>query len=220
MARRDPRANQKERTRAAIVEAATRLLKGGTTPSVAAAAEAAKVSRATAYRYFPTPEALHVEIAGVTPAYAPVEQMVQELRDDEAAEARLSAFSKLINAITFANEAQMRMALKVYLDTWFQGSARARAPEVREGRRMRWLEEVLQPVKRGSSPKQWRRLQAAMALTVGPDAMIIMKDVCRLEDEEAQEVLAWAAMTLLRAGMQKSSKANTAQVRSGRPADS
>lgn len=220
MARLDPRANQKERTRAAIVEAATRLLKGGTTPSVAAAAEAAKVSRATAYRYFPTPEALHMEIAGVTPTYAPVEQMVQDLRDDEDAEARLAGFSKLCNAVTFANESQMRMALKVYLDTWFQGGERARTPEVREGRRMRWLEEVLQPLKRGSTPKQWRRLQAAVALTVGPDAMVIMKDVCRLEDEEAQEVLAWAALTLLRAGLQKSSRTNTTQVRSARPADS
>ena len=123
-AHRDPRANQKERTRSAIVEAATRILRGGATPSVAAAAEAAKVSRATAYRYFPTPESLHIEVAGITPTYAPVEQLVQTLEGDDV-EARLSAFAKTFNEITFANEAQMRMALKVYLDTWL-GSARPR----------------------------------------------------------------------------------------------
>ncbi|MBD0273630.1 MAG: TetR/AcrR family transcriptional regulator, partial [Acetobacteraceae bacterium] len=44
----DPRANQKERTRAALVAAASELLRRGTPPTVAAAAEAAKVSRATA----------------------------------------------------------------------------------------------------------------------------------------------------------------------------
>jgi len=202
-ARYDPRGNQKERTRAAIVEAATRILRGGVAPTVAAAAEAAKVSRATAYRYFPTPEALHVEVAGVTPTLAPVAELVQTLDGDDV-EARFSAFSKVLNSITFANEAQMRMALKVYLDTWLGRRHGAQTAPVREGRRMRWLESVLQPAKRGRTRKQWRRLQAALALTVGADAMVIMKDVCRMNDEEAQEVLLWAAQTLLRSGLQAS----------------
>jgi AcrR family transcriptional regulator len=201
-ARRDPRANQKERTRSVIVEAATRIFRGGATPSVAAAAEAAKVSRATAYRYFPTPESLLIEVAGITPIFAPVEQLVETLEGEDA-EARLSAFAKTFNEITFANEAQMRMALKVYLDTWLGARDRAPTPPVREGRRMRWLEDVLQPAKRGSTKKHWRRLQAALALTVGTDAMVIMKDVCRMDDEEAQEILLWAAQTLLRGGLPK-----------------
>jgi AcrR family transcriptional regulator len=203
MAKHDPRANQKERTRAAIVEAAASMLRGGVMPSVAAAAEAAKVSRATAYRYFPTPEALRIEVAGVTPTYAPLEQLVQSLEGDDV-EARLLAFLRELNSIAFANEPQMRMALKVYLDTWLGSGAGAQAPPVREGRRMRWLEAVLAPAKkRGGAKKQWRRLQAALALTAGTDAMVIMKDVCRLSDEEAQEVLLWAARTLLRAGLQE-----------------
>ena len=197
-----PRANQKERTRSAIVEAAMRIFRGGATPSVAEAAEAAKVSRATAYRYFPTPESLHIEVAGITPTYAPVEQLVQTLEGKDA-EARLTAFAKTFNEITFANEAQMRMALKVYLETWFGARDRAKTPPVREGRRMRWLEGVLQPAKRGTTKNQWRRLQAALALTVGTDAMVIMKDVCRMDDEEAQETLLWAAQTLLRGGLPK-----------------
>lgn len=196
----DPRANQKSRTRSAIVEAAAKLLRTGVTPSVAAAAEAAQVSRATAYRYFPTPESLQLEVAGVTPTFAPVEQLVESLDGDDA-EARLAAFQRTFNALAFANEAQMRMALKVYLDTWF-GNTDATAP-VREGRRMRWLETVLAPVKRGSSKKHWRRLQAALALTMGTDAMVVMKDVCRLDDREAQEVLAWAARTLLQGALRE-----------------
>jgi AcrR family transcriptional regulator len=196
----DPRANQKSRTRSAIVEAAAQLLRTGVTPSVAAAAEAAQVSRATAYRYFPTPESLQLEVAGVTPTFAPVEQLVQSLQGDDV-EARLTAFQRIFNSLAFANEAQMRMALKVYLDTWF-GNTDANAP-VREGRRMRWLETVLAPTKRGSSKKHWRRLQAALALTMGTDAMVVMKDVCRLDDDEAQEVLAWAARTLLQGALRE-----------------
>ena len=51
---RDLRANQKERTRAALVDAAKALVRAGAPPTVAEAAERARVSRATAYRYFPT----------------------------------------------------------------------------------------------------------------------------------------------------------------------
>lgn len=206
----DPRGNQKDRTRAAIVEAATRILRGGGTPTVAAAAEAAKVSRATAYRYFPTPEALHIEVAGFTPTFAPVEQLVQTLAGDDV-ENRLSTFLKAFNSITFANEAQMRMALKVYLDTWLGGRDGARTPPLREGRRMRWLEAVLQPARSGITKHQWRRLHAALALTAGTDAMVIMKDVCRMNDEEAQEVLLWAAQTLLRSGLQRPEPATPAK---------
>ncbi len=199
----DLRANQKERTRAAIVEAAAHLLRSGVEPTVATAAEAAKVSRATAYRYFPTPESLQLEVAGVTPAYAGVEALVQELEGDDV-EARLLRFVARFNATTFGEEARMRMALKVYLDTWFAGRADGdHAPPVREGRRMRWLERVLEPARRGRTKPQWRRLQAALALTGGTDAMVIMKDVCRLDDQEAQDVLLWAARALLRAGLEE-----------------
>jgi AcrR family transcriptional regulator len=50
--------NQKRRTRAALVEAAQRLLDQGRTPTVADVADEALVSRATAYRYFPSQEHL------------------------------------------------------------------------------------------------------------------------------------------------------------------
>jgi AcrR family transcriptional regulator len=197
----DPRANQKQRTRAAIVDAAAGLLRSGVEPTVAGAAEAAKVSRATAYRYFPTPESLHIEVVGVTPAYEPVEHLVQALEGDDT-EARLLAFVEKFNAITFAEEGRMRMALKVYLDTWFASRGNGgEPPPVREGRRMRWLERVLEPARRGKTKTQWRRLQAALALTGGTEPMVIMKDVCRLNEKDAQEVLLWAAQVLLRAGL-------------------
>lgn len=197
----DPRANQKQRTRAAIVEAAQLLLRSGVEPTVASAAEAAKVSRATAYRYFPTPESLLLEVSGVTPAYEPVEQLVQYLKGDDP-EARLLKFVKMINDITFADEPQMRMALKVYLDTWFASrSEGAKVPPVREGRRMRWLETVLEPARTKLRKPEWKKLQAAIALTVGADAMVIMKDVCKLDEAEAKEILLWTAKVILRAGL-------------------
>jgi len=199
--RNDPRANQKERTRAAIVDAAARLLRDGGTASVAQAAEAARVSRATAYRYFPKPDDLVLEVAAVTPAMAPVESALASLASADVAE-RLAVLQEAFHAVVLVEEAQMRAALRAYLDTWLSGRRKSGRPTpVREGRRMRWLDTVLAPARRELSEKQRRRLQAALALTLGMDAFIVMKDVCRLDDDEAKSVLRWAAQALLRAGL-------------------
>src|SRR5579862_1725422 len=56
------RLRQKLRTRAALLAAARDLVAQGTTPTLAAVADGALVSRATAYRYFPTQEALLLEL--------------------------------------------------------------------------------------------------------------------------------------------------------------
>jgi AcrR family transcriptional regulator len=197
----DPRGNQKARTRGALVEAARALLRAGTPPTVPEAADAAKVSRATAYRYFPTQEALLVELADIGPASAPVEEMLAGLKSEEVDE-RVLGLVDTFNSVVVAEEAPMRNALRIYLDTWLQNQrGGAAAPPVREGRRMRWLEEALVPARRQLAPEQFRRLQAVLALTTGIEALVVMKDVCRLDDERALATLRWAAAALLEASL-------------------
>ena len=205
----DPRANQKARTRAALVAAAAELLRrGAAPPTVAEAAEAAKVSRATAYRYFPTQEALLVEVAALGPMMAPVEAALAALPPGGDAEVRLLRLLDAFNPAVFADQAPMRTALRVYLDSWFERRrAGEESPPVREGRRTRWLDEALEPVWRGMPARQWRRLRAALSLTLGSEALVVMKDVCRLEDEEALAVLRWAAAALLRTGLDEARQA-------------
>jgi len=199
-ARQDPRANQKARTRAAIVEAARRLHDGnGEAPTVARAAEAAGVSRATAYRYFPTQESLAVELADMPRLTEDAEAVLAGLATDDVEE-RLLRLVDTFNPIVFAAEEEMRRALHVYLDTWLRGVRTSGGPPaLRVGRRIRWLEQVLEPA--DPPEENRRRLQAALALTLGGDSMVIMKDVCGLDDEEALAVLRWAAVALLRAGI-------------------
>jgi hypothetical protein len=67
---------------------------------------------------------------------------------------------------------------------------------------MRWLDKVLEPVRRSLTDAEWRRLRCALALTMSIDAMVVMKDVCRLQkDHEALDVLRWAAAALLRSAL-------------------
>jgi AcrR family transcriptional regulator len=201
--KRDLRANQKERTRQALVAAAKELARSGGAPTVAEAAEQARVSRATAYRYFPTQESLLVEVSDVTPMVAPVEEMLAKL-DGNDAEERLAKLIDTFHPIVVAEEVPLRTALRVYLDTWLDARSRGEAaPKVREGRRMRWLDVALEPARRQLPKAEWRRLRSSLALTLSIDALVIMKDVVQLDDEEALSVLRWAALTLLRGSVDK-----------------
>ncbi len=198
--RQDRRRNQKARTRAAIVAAAKTLLeRQGVAPTVAEAAAEAGVSRATAYRYFPTQETLELEIADVSPAVAAIEAAVAEPPSGDV-EARLLRLLDQFNPIAIAEEEHFRRALWVYQDTWLRSRrAGGEPPAVREGRRMRWLDHVLDPLDLPEARK--RRLRAALALTIGMDSLVVLKDVCGLDDDEALKVLRWTAATILRAGL-------------------
>src|SRR5690606_7046616 len=215
----DSRARQKERTRAALVDAARALLRAGTPPTVAEAAEAAKVSRATAYRYFPTQEALLLEAGNIAAATGPVEELLASLPSADP-EKRLGLLLDRINPIVLAEEVSMRTALRTYLDTWLQArSADVDPPALREGRRMRWLDRVLEPVRRELTEAQYRRMRAALALTLGMEAMVVMKDVCRIEDdEEGLEALRWAATAMLRTALAEAGAGRPRRAGESRPA--
>ena len=214
----DPRANQKARTRAALVEAAAGLLRRGAAPTVADAADEARVSRATAYRYFQTQEALLLEVSDVSPAMAPVEALLADLPSDDVEE-RLTRLVDLLGRLVLEHEVGMRTALRVYLDTWIEArrAGRSASVAVREGRRLRWLDRVLEPVQRGLSPAQRQRLRSALALTVGIDAVVVLRDVCRLDDdEELLGVLRWATLTLARAALAEGAPRAVSASRRGR----
>ena len=51
---------------------------------------------------------------------------------------------------------------------------------------------------------------------MGPEALVVMKDVCRFSEDEAVEVLRWAALALLHAGLKEAGKADSGQA--ARPA--
>jgi AcrR family transcriptional regulator len=166
-------------------------------PTVASAAERALVSRTTAYRYFPTHEALLQAIAQLHPAVAVVDEVVDKLSSDDAEE-RLLEVLDAFNRVVIEDEVHMRTALKVFQENWLQARrAGEHDPYVRSRRRMRWLDEALRPLDDLPDDKR-RRLRAALALTLGIDSIVIMKDVCQLDDDEALAVLGWAASVLLR----------------------
>ncbi len=192
------RVNQKLRTRAAIVAAAQELFDAGTTPTVAQAAEAALVSRTTAYRYFPTQESLLTELT-VTAGVESIEELVARPVDESDARERTLAVMEAFLRNTFEAEGQYRQAARLYQDQWLAAVAGGESsPTIREGRRRRWYAQTLAPLRSQISKADWDRLITALCLLSGPEAMITLRDVCGVDERTARKVTAWAAETLLR----------------------
>jgi AcrR family transcriptional regulator len=195
----DGRVNQKRRTRAAIVAAAQRLLDAGETPTVARAAQDAMVSRTTAYRYFPTQESLLLELAVAVPE---VEALVSRPLDGgvDEVQARLLEIFDHFNRHVLDEETLYRRALRAYLDLSLAARGDDASP-VREGRRARWIAESLAPLRGALPAARRRKLEAALCLVAGVEAMVVMRDVCGLERDDALAATRWAAEALLAAGL-------------------
>ena len=191
------RVSQTRRTRAAIVEAARQLLTDGTMPSVAQAAAAADVSRTTAYRYFPTQESLLVELA-MNADVGDIEELVAAEVTAETARGRALAVLELFNRHVADAEVQYRTALRLYLDQWLQAAeAGDVSPQVREGRRRRWFEQSLEPLRDTVPPDTWQRVITSLCLLSGPEARTVLRDVAGVDDSSAEASVRWAAETLL-----------------------
>lgn len=195
-AERGPRA----RTRRLMLETATRLMQAGVTPSVSEVAEAAEVSRATAYRYFPSQAAL-VE-AVVDEALGPILAWQSASTDPQARVADLFGTS-LPRIDDF--EATFRAALKLALDEWAQRRAGASPsePPFRRGHRVDLLREALVPL-RGSLPAaKVERLAQALSLIFGVEALVVLKDMWGLDAGSTEDVVRWAAAALVRAAIEE-----------------
>jgi AcrR family transcriptional regulator len=205
------RINQKRRTRAAILAAAVELLEQGQRPTVAEVADAALVSRATAYRYFPTQEYLLFE-AALESTRSDIDRELEEDTLPEDPEARLEILIDALQKRVIGKEAAFRTMLRLSLEQspeqvvqgeHYSGDSGKSPlpPRLRGGGRVRWIEKALAPVEGRLEEPDFRRLVAALSLCMGIEALVVLRDVCALEPSEAEEVLRWAARMLLRSSL-------------------
>lgn len=192
------RPNQKSRTRKDLLQAAARLLREGRKPTIEEIAEAALVSRATAYRYFPTVDAILVEVALDIATPSPAELFGDGADDDPVA--RMQRVDTVLHDVVLANEASLRMVLVHSLQLAMQPQPRGKAP-VRQNRRVPLIEAALEPVRSRLGPARLATLTRALALIVGPEGLIVGKDVLGLADADTRSVKQWAVRALVEAAL-------------------
>jgi AcrR family transcriptional regulator len=188
------RPNQKTRTRKDLLQAASRLMKQGRTPTLEEVAEEALVSRATAYRYFPTVDALLVEAAVDVAVPEPQEVFRNEASRDPVA--RLQRVEMALNDMIIANELLLRAMLAHTIQQGIQADENGKLPR-RQNRRTPLIEAALAPARDQFKPGTLKVLTRALALIMGTEATIVVKDVLQLDDAEAQKMKRWAIRALV-----------------------
>lgn len=183
------RKSQKTRTRAALVSAATDLVQAGKQPTVSEAAQAADISRATAYRYFPTQEMLLAEVA-LFSAGGPLSLEVDATAPLPEA---IGQFVRRVGIWAYENETALRTLLRLSLDP----HTGVRRP----GHRRDWISDALAPVRKRLKPELYNNLARSLTLTLGIDPVVVMKDIARASREEALTALEWTARTLVSAAL-------------------
>jgi len=187
--------NQELRTRKDLMLAAGRLLKSGHRPTMEEVAAEALVSRATAYRYFSSVEALLAEV--------PVDALVGDSGtifgpdSPEDAESRVVKVEQFIHDAVYRNELALRLMLANSIS---RHDSKNTIPN-RQNRRVPLIDAALKPVRRRFKAKEYERLRAALALIIGPESMIVCRDVLRISENEARKVKSWVVRTLVRAAL-------------------
>lgn len=185
------RVNQKQRTRQALVEAAGQLLAAGASPSLGDVAEQALVSKATAYRYFASADALIAEVM-FDRNFPSVSQVLGSVGQDAAT--RVLAVEAAVNDTMLCHEHAMRMIVRNAIEMALNA---ADGTVHRVGRRHELIAAAVAPLAKTLKPEALKRLRHALALVIGPEAILAARDVCGLSADETRKVTRWAAEALV-----------------------
>jgi AcrR family transcriptional regulator len=196
------RRNQKQRTRQALIEAAMELLREGADPSVAEAADRARVSRTTAYRYFDTQEALLAQAAVAGAMRSQLELIRKEANGPGEADQRVDAVVRADHRATLLVEPLLRAVLRTSLTP-----AAGRDVPRRPGYRVSWFRDALAPLAARLGAQSSGRLMAALSLCVGIESLVVLQDLCGLGQTQAEEVKRWAAAALVQAACAEARRA-------------
>jgi AcrR family transcriptional regulator len=188
------RQNQKRRTRKDLLQAASRLMKQGCKPGLEQIAEEAMVSRATAYRHFPSMDALLLE-ASLEVAMPDADEFFRKHASADPVE-RLTRIDAALHDMILANEGPLRMMLAHSLERAAKGENDIEVP-LRQNRRTPMIEAALEPAHKQFKPAALETLTQALALVIGTEAMVVFKDVLQLDDARARKVRRWAIRALV-----------------------
>ncbi len=172
----------------------------GHIPSVAEVAVKSNVSRATAYRYFPSRSALITSV--IDASLGPVRELAP---DDRGGRERVHELFKKTFPRFKEFEPQLRAAAQLALEQWALERAGLLEEEpYRRGHRIRILEHAIAPLKDELTPAVRGRLHRALSVVYGIESYAILKDMWALGDREMERTVLWMADALIDAALRES----------------
>lgn len=195
-----PERGVKAATSRLLLDTAMALIQqGGHIPSVAEVAAHARVSRATAYRYFPSRAALITAVMDAS--LGPVRAFVSEVPDGrgrvrELFEQTFPRFKEF--------EPQMRAAIQLSLEQWaLERAGQLDEQPYRRGHRIRILERALAPFAAQLPKALHERLHKALSVVYGQELFFILKDIWDVSHREAERTALWMADALIDAALRE-----------------
>ncbi|AJJ20279.1 MULTISPECIES: TetR/AcrR family transcriptional regulator [Yersinia] len=183
----------KARTRRLLIDTAMSMYEQGTFPSITDVANAAQLSRATAYRYFPTQSALVSamvdESLGPILAWQPTQPDARQ----RIAELLSFAYPRMLQ-----HEGVLRAALHLSLQQWAADRSNPNSEEkLVRGNRKRLLKLAVEPLEGKLSPEALQRVIYSFSLIYGSEVFMVLKDIWHLDDAGIQDVTQWMGKAIL-----------------------
>lgn len=191
-----PLTSTRTRTRRLLISTAMQLFDSGAFPSISEVAQSAQLSRATAYRYFPTQSALVTAI---------VSETLSPMNSWEPSQKEVCA--RIDELMTFSfphmlqHEGTLRAALHLSLTQWAQSKSQNPIPakeQLVRGNRKLLLEKVVEPLKKELPTKLMQRVLHSLSLIYGAEIFLVMKDIWGCDNQQLQDVAKWMAKAIIR----------------------
>jgi AcrR family transcriptional regulator len=188
----------------------------GHVPSVAVVAVRSAVSRATAYRYFPSRSALVTAV--IDASLGPVRKLAP---DELGGRERVRTMFERTFPRFKEFEPQMRAAAQLALEQWALERAGLLEEEpYRRGHRVRMLEHALAPMAADLPAAVHARLHHALSVIYGIEPYVILKDIWGLPDREVERTALWMADALIDAALRDAAAAVAAEAGQSAPCSS
>ena len=194
------RVNQKQRTRDALVAVAVEAIRAGRDVSVTEIADAARVSRTTAYRYFPTSDMLAAQ-ATLTAADVSEVQHLNLIATGQGTPAeKLDAIIEGCDVMIEHHEAAFRSLVKFTVEARIKDTQNLpRRPTFR----LQWIEAAIADLRPELGSSRFSRLCRSLCLLCGVESVIVLNDICHLPIKEARDTKRWMAQQLLKAALRE-----------------
>jgi AcrR family transcriptional regulator len=159
------------------------------------AAIEAGISKRTAYRYFVSQEHLLADAALET-LRPRVDEMLTSVAASSDVHARVAALAVALRRLSEEYDTELREMIRASLS---RGAAPVStdAPRARGGRRLDWIKMSLEPIRETIPAASFEKLTHSLAVCVGIDALMVLRDICGVPGTKAEELMVWMATAIL-----------------------
>ena len=184
----------KKRTYDRLIETAIEALEQGKDISITELSDRTGISRATAYRYFPTKTDL---ISAV------VEQSLSLIflwqSDKENVEDRINDFLAFAFPQMIKHEGTLRAALSLSLKQWADERSQLteKTKKLVRGNRKEILSNLLQPIKEQLPDELYNKVIHSISIIYGSEIFMVLKEIWNFDNEQMITLSQWIAKAII-----------------------